>query len=89
MKELPNLPTPLFFTVVSQNSPGTTMFVNAAHVMKIEIEAATRQHGSITLSDGSSIELGANEADWIMRLMAAHDHQQMIILSELKNMSGG
>ena len=58
MKELPNLPTPLFFTVISTNNPGTTMFVNVAHVMKIEIEAATRQHGSITLSDGqvSSLE---------------------------------
>jgi hypothetical protein len=82
------LPEPLFFTVIKPGEPGTTVFVNASHVMRIEIDAVQRKSGTLFLSDGSALELGANEADWIMRLMAAHSHQQMLVVSELKRLNG-
>ena len=62
--------------------------MNASHVMRIEIDAARRKSGSLFLEDGYTLELGANEADWIMRLMAAHSHQQMLVVSELKRLNG-
>lgn len=82
------LPEPLFLTVIKPGEPGTTVFVNASHVMQIEIDSAQRKSGMLLLDDGSTLELGANEADWIMRLMAAHSHQQMLVVSELKRLNG-
>lgn len=79
------LPQPLFFTVAKG---GTTTFVNAAHVVKIEIEAAGLSGGVLYLDDGSKVELGANEADWIMRLMSYHSHQQMQVVSAQKKLAG-
>lgn len=79
---------PLFFKVIDSASPGTTTFINAAHVIRIDIEAATLKSGVMYLIDGTQLQLGANDADWIMRLMAAGAHEQMIIVSELKKMTG-
>lgn len=79
---------PLFFTVIDSASPGTTTFINAAHVVRIDIEAASLKSGVMHLIDGTQIQLGANEADWIMRMMAVGAHEQMVIINELKRMSG-
>lgn len=80
---------PLFFSVVDSANPATTIFINAAHVIKIEIDAATRQSGIMHLVDGSQVQLNANDADLTMRLMAAGAHEQMIILGEFKKLTGG
>lgn len=79
------LPQPLFFTIAKG---GTTTFVNAAHVVKIEIEAASLSGGTMYLDDGSKVELGANEADWIMQLMSYHSHQQMQVINAQKKLAG-
>ena len=86
MTEQITLPQPLFFKVANG---GTTTFINAAHVVKIDIEAATLSNGTLYLSDGTQVELNANDADWIMRLMAYHGHEQMKVVSELKRLNGG
>ncbi len=64
---------PLFFQV---NEGATVRFINAAHVVQIEIDSATKNGGTLHLQDGSKIEFGANEADWIMRLMARAKHEE-------------
>jgi hypothetical protein len=79
------LPSPLFFTVAKGS---TTMFINAAHVVKIEIEAVNLASGILHLDDGTQVELDANAAGTIMRLMAYHSHEQMQILSEFKRLGG-
>lgn len=76
---------PLFFTVASG---GTTTFINAAHVVKIEIEAVKRESGTLYLADGSTVELNANSADFIMRLMAIGAHEQMQALGDFKKLTG-
>lgn len=85
MADKVTLPQPLFFTVASG---GTTTFINAAHVVKIEIEAATLSSGVLYLDDGTKVELNANAAGTIMRLMAFHSHEQMQVLSEFKKLGG-
>jgi hypothetical protein len=85
MNEKLALPQPLFFTIAQG---GTTTFVNAAHVLKIEIEAVERNSGTLHLVDGSQLELNANAAHFIMRLMAAQSHQQMLVVGELKRLNG-
>lgn len=82
------LPQPLFFTVIDSSDPGTTTFINAAHVVRIDIEAVTLKSGTLHLVDGSKIQLDANAADWVMRLMAANSHEQGIVISEFKKMTG-
>jgi hypothetical protein len=79
---------PLFFTVIDKQTPGTTSFINAEHVVRIDIEATTRERGTMTLVDGSKVELNANNADWIMRLMAMGADEQMQALSEFKKKTG-
>ncbi len=56
--------------------------------MRVEIEAAQLRSGTLYLDDGASIEFGANEADWVMRLMSFHFHQQMKVVSEMKKLAG-
>jgi hypothetical protein len=78
-------PHPLFFKIAKG---ATTIFVNAAHVVKIEIEAVDLNSGVLYMDDGTRAELGSNEVDWIMRLMSFHFHEQMKIVSEMKRCSG-
>lgn len=86
MGEKVTLPQPLFFKVARG---GITTFINATHVVKIDIEAATLSSGTLYLNDGTQVELNANDADWIMRLMAYHAHEQMNVVNELKKLGGG
>ncbi len=72
---------PLFYTIVSG---GMTTFVNAAHVVKIEIETAPPKSGVIHLDSNSKIKLNANDADEIMRLMAFADDEQMQAINDFK-----
>ena len=76
---------PLFFSIARA---GTSSFVNAAHVVRIDIDAATRESGSLTLVDGSTVDLNANDVDWIFRLMAIGADEQMQALSEFKKRTG-
>ncbi len=67
---------PLFFKVTEGEK---IRFINAAHVVQIEIDAATMSSGSLQLQDGSRIEFGADEADWIMKLMGVVDEQLKVV----------
>jgi hypothetical protein len=73
---------PLFFTVIDSANPAVTSFINAAHVVRIDIDAVNRKSGTLHLINGAQVQLGANEADTIMRLMAVGAHEQHVILSE-------
>lgn len=57
-------------------------------MVKIEIDAAGLSGGVLHLSDGSKTHFGANEADWIMRLMSYHSHEQGLVISAQKKMAG-
>ena len=58
MSEAITMPQALFFTIARG---GTTTFVNASHVTKIEIDVVERKSGVLYMHDGTQIELGANE----------------------------
>lgn len=79
------LPQPLFF---KRAQGETVVFINAAHVVKIELDAVSMKSGKLHLDDGSTVEIGANETDWILHLMAAHSHEQNRILGEMKKLTG-
>jgi len=83
-----SLPQPFFFKVVSPSDPSIVIFVNAAHVARIEIDSATLKKGTLHLVDGTTVMFGANEADWIMRLMSVHFHEQMQIVNQQKRLAG-
>jgi hypothetical protein len=74
---------PLFFKVIDRASPETARFINAAHVVKIEIESAKLSGGSLYLQDGSTVEIGPNEAEWIMKLMGVAFDEQLKAINTL------
>ena len=80
------LPQPLFF---KSTQGGKTVFINTAHVVKMELDAVELKRGTLHLDNGTQVEVGANDTDWIMRLMSAHFHEQMMIVGEMKKLSGG